>query len=122
MRTFPHDLRVVFRHFPLTHAHPHVEGAAEAADAAGAQGPRHFWHMHDLLFENQGDLEEAGLLRLADSMHLDLDRFTRELRAHAHADRVHRDRAEGGGSGSTARRPSSSTGSTTRVRPTWKPY
>src|SRR5919206_3595175 len=44
-------LRFVFRHFPITTAHPHAELAAEAAEAAGAQGK--FWEMHDSLFEHQ---------------------------------------------------------------------
>src|SRR5262249_47367607 len=42
-------MRFVFRNFPLTTVHPHAERAAEAAEAAGAQGK--FWEMHDLLFE-----------------------------------------------------------------------
>ena len=45
------QLRLVFRHFPLAQIHPHAELAAEAAEAAGAQGQ--FWEMHDMLFENQ---------------------------------------------------------------------
>ena len=40
-----------FRNFPLTQIHPHAQQAAEAAEAAGAQG--RFWEMHDLLFEHQ---------------------------------------------------------------------
>jgi protein-disulfide isomerase len=31
-------LRFVFRNFPITTSHPHAERAAEAAEAAGAQG------------------------------------------------------------------------------------
>src|SRR6516165_199944 len=38
-----HRLRLVFRHFPLTLAHPHTEHAAQAAEAAGARGA--FWQM-----------------------------------------------------------------------------
>jgi protein-disulfide isomerase len=34
-------LRIVFRHYPLSGAHPHAQQAAEAAEAAGAQGK--FW-------------------------------------------------------------------------------
>src|SRR5688572_30578910 len=45
------QLRYIFRHFPLIHKHPFAQQAAEAAEAAGAQGQ--FWAMHDLLFENQ---------------------------------------------------------------------
>jgi cyclophilin family peptidyl-prolyl cis-trans isomerase len=45
------QLRLVYRHFPLTSIHSNALLAAEAAEAAGAQGA--FWEMHDLLFERQ---------------------------------------------------------------------
>jgi formate-nitrite transporter family protein len=45
------QLRFVFRNFPLAEAHPHARLAAQAAEAAGAQGK--FWEMHDMLFANQ---------------------------------------------------------------------
>jgi NhaA family Na+:H+ antiporter len=48
-------MRLVFRNFPIVSAHPHAVLAAEAAEAAGAQGQ--FWAMHDLLFDNQDALE-----------------------------------------------------------------
>ena len=50
------QLCFAFRNFPLATAHPHAESAAEAAEAAGAQGM--FWEMHDVLYENQRALEE----------------------------------------------------------------
>ena len=40
---FGENMRFVFRHFPLREVHPHAELAAEAAEAAGAQG--RFWPM-----------------------------------------------------------------------------
>jgi protein-disulfide isomerase len=36
-------LRFVFRNFPIPTSHPHAQQAAEAAEAAGAQGK--FWEM-----------------------------------------------------------------------------
>lgn len=42
-------MRVAYRHFPLTEIHDKAQIAAEASEAAGAQGK--FWEMHDLLFE-----------------------------------------------------------------------
>ena len=91
------NLRFVFRHFPLSQAHPHAQRAAEAAEAAGAQGE--FWKMHDLLFQNQDALEDADLLRYAVSLKLDGERFTRELSSGLHADRVRRDFRSGVRSG-----------------------
>src|SRR5688572_31715984 len=54
-------LRFVFRHFPLSESHLHARHAAEAAEAAAAQGK--FWEMHDLLFENQENLEDSDLIQ-----------------------------------------------------------
>jgi protein-disulfide isomerase len=91
------NLRFVFRHFPLSQAHPHAQRAAEAAEAAGAQGE--FWKMHDLLFQNQDALEDADLLRYAVSLKLDEEIFRRELSSGLHTDRVRRDFRSGVRSG-----------------------
>jgi protein-disulfide isomerase len=57
------QVRFVFRNFPLTTIHPHAEIAAEAAEAAAAQGK--FWEMHDTLYENQDVLEPEVLAEYA---------------------------------------------------------
>src|SRR6188508_427866 len=56
-------LRFVFRNFPLNSVHPHAGVAAQAAEAAAAQGK--FWEMHDLLYEHQHDLADVDLQSLA---------------------------------------------------------
>lgn len=91
------DLRFAFRHFPLRQIHPHAERAAEAAEAAGAQG--RFWPMHDLIFNNQDALEDADLLGYASKLGLDVDRFAKELESGLHAGRVRRDFRSGVRSG-----------------------
>ena len=90
-------LRFVFRNFPITTSHPHAGQAAEAAEAAGVQGP--FWEMHDLLYENQQSLEDEDLRGYAERLGLDVDRFGKELAEHVHADRVHEDFMSGVRSG-----------------------
>jgi Na+/H+ antiporter NhaA len=80
------DLRYVFRHLPLTDVHPHAELAAQAAEAAGAQG--RFWEMHDLLFKHQDELELSHLVGYASELGLDIERFTRELESGRHLSRV----------------------------------
>jgi Na+/H+ antiporter NhaA len=80
------DLRYVWRHLPLDDVHPHARLAAEATEAAGAQGK--FWEMHDLLFEHQDALRKADLVRYATELVLDVDRFVDELRQRVHASRV----------------------------------
>jgi len=90
-------LRFVFRHFPLDSVHPHARKAAEAAEAAGAQG--FFWEMHHKLYDNQDRLEEEDLLRYAAELGLDGDRFAEDLSVGRHAARVAEDREGGEASG-----------------------
>jgi protein-disulfide isomerase len=81
------DLQFVFRHFPLMTVHPVAELAAEAAEAAGAQGK--FWEMHDMLYENQDQLDApASLMEFAVAVRLDTERFAEELVRHVHAGKV----------------------------------
>jgi protein-disulfide isomerase len=82
---FGERLRFVFRHFPLQ-KHPHAYLAAEAAEAAGAQG--RFWEMHVALFNHQAALAPADLARYAAELGLDLDRFRADLAGHTPARRI----------------------------------
>lgn len=90
-------LRFVFRHMPLSDLHPRARAAAEAAEAAGAQG--HFWDMHDRLFENQHALSDEQLREHAAALGLDVERFDRELREGVHTERVEEDLRSGAQSG-----------------------
>lgn len=87
------QVRVVYRHFPNRMVHPHARRAAEAAEAAAAQGK--FWEMHELLFDNQDRLEEEDLYEYARQLGLDMDRFQRELEESVHAVKV-REQMKGG--------------------------
>ena len=66
-------LRFVFRNFPLSDVHPHATHAAQSAEAANAQGQ--FWPMHDMLYENQQNLEDADLMGYAANLGLDAKKF-----------------------------------------------
>ena len=83
------QLRFVFRNFPLTRSHPHAENAAEAAEAAGAQGM--FWPMHDTLYEHQQALDDPHLLLYAQELGLDLGAFEEAMIQHIYAERVRED-------------------------------
>jgi Na+/H+ antiporter NhaA len=96
-RRFGDDLRYVFRHLPLPDVHPHAELAAEATEAAGAQGA--FWAMHDRLFAHQDQLEAGELLDHAAALGLDLGRFARDLGDGTFAARVRDDAASAEASG-----------------------
>jgi protein-disulfide isomerase len=90
-------MRFVFRNFPLTTIHPHAERAAEAAEAAGAQGK--FWEMHDLLYENQQALEDEDLMKYAAWAGLDINRFVRDMREGRYLNRIREDFLSGTRSG-----------------------
>ncbi|MGH3380030.1 MAG: Na+/H+ antiporter NhaA, partial [Actinoallomurus sp.] len=83
------DVRYVWRHLPLHDVHPAAQLAAEASEAAAEQGM--FWEMHDLLFERQDQLRVRDLIRHADELGLDLERFRADLQRHAGAPRVAED-------------------------------
>jgi protein-disulfide isomerase len=83
------QVRRVFRHFPVRSSHPRAWPAACAAEAAGAQG--RFWEMHDLLFADQGRLEDPHLWARARTLGLDLERFDADRRSDALKARVRRD-------------------------------
>ncbi|MEV7811249.1 MULTISPECIES: Na+/H+ antiporter NhaA [Streptomyces] len=83
------DVRYVWRHLPLTDVHVHAQLAAEAAEAAAAQG--RYWDMHDVLMSHQGELRLDHLRKYADALGLDTQRFDRDLRSHRGAARIAED-------------------------------
>ena len=91
------ELRSVFRNFPLGEIHPHAVQAAEAAEAAAAQG--RFWEMHDRLYENQQRLDTSDLLSHAQSLGLDVARVQADLDEHAHERQIRNDFLSGVRSG-----------------------
>ncbi|WNB86194.1 Na+/H+ antiporter NhaA [Cellulomonas sp. ATA003] len=94
---FGDRLRYVFRHAPLVDVHPHAQLAAEAAEAAAAQG--RFWDMRDRLFAAQDRLTSADLVDHAAALGLDAARFARDLGAGRYTRRVEQDRESGQVSG-----------------------
>jgi len=90
-------MRFVFRHFPLTSSHPFAEGAAEAAEAAGAQCA--FWPMHDALLANQYALSAPDLVERAAALGLDAERVEADLASHVYEPNVRDDFMSGVRSG-----------------------
>ncbi|MEC5215305.1 protein-disulfide isomerase [Actimicrobium sp. GrIS 1.19] len=93
VETFGDRLRFVFRHFPDAAAHPHAELAAEAAEAAAAQGK--FWQMHARLFSQPQHLKPAALAQHAEALELDMVRFHAEMADHVYLQRVREHHAAG---------------------------
>jgi protein-disulfide isomerase len=83
------DVRYVWRHLPLNDVHPNAQLAAEASEAAAAQGK--FWEMYDVLLSHQDDLSPRALARYAADLELDVERFREELRRREHASRITED-------------------------------
>ena len=95
--SFGDELRYVWRHLPLNDVHPTAQMAAEATEAAAAQGA--FWEMNDKLLEHQDALTPPDLARYAEELGLDIERFWDELRRREHAPRVAEDVATADASG-----------------------
>jgi Na+/H+ antiporter NhaA len=97
LSAFGDDVRYVWRHLPLNDVHPSAQLAAEAAEAAAAQG--RFWPMHDVLLAHQEELRPTHLRHYAEEIGLDIDRFRDDLRRRERLARVAEDVASADASG-----------------------
>jgi protein-disulfide isomerase len=88
-----------FRHLPIPERHPLALLAAEASEAAAAQG--RFWDYHDALYRAQPRLSPETMLEVAGELGLDAERVAAELEAGVHHERVERDLRSAEASGAT---------------------
>jgi len=88
-----------FRHLPIPERHPLAPLAAEASEAAAAQG--HFWEYHDALFAAQPKLSRETILAVARDLGLDADQMAAELDSGVHGARIDRDLDSAERSGAT---------------------
>jgi len=86
LSNFGQDVRYVWRHLPLNDVHEHAQLAAEASEAASAQG--RFWDYYEALFQDQHALTGKDLIARAGRLGLDLERFTDDLREHRWSGRI----------------------------------
>jgi protein-disulfide isomerase len=95
------DDRLVFgfRHLPIPEKHPLAMLAAEASEAAAAQG--RFWDYYEALYKAQPRLAEGTMLEVAGEIGLDTERFAAELESGAHRERIERDLRSAEASGAT---------------------
>lgn len=93
VEAFGKQLRFVFRHFPLVETHPHAELAAEAAEAAAAQGK--FWEMHHQLSMHVQHLKADALARYAQTIGLDMRRYNADMADRIYLQRVQEHRRAG---------------------------
>jgi protein-disulfide isomerase len=92
-------LRFVFRNYPQNTVHPHASIAAQAAEAAAAQGK--FWPMHDELYDHQDELADADLSKFALRAGLEIYKFQADVSSERFAEKVRDDFAGGQASGVT---------------------
>jgi protein-disulfide isomerase len=91
------QMRLVFRHMPMLEMHPYAQHAAEAAEAAAAQGK--FWEMHEAIYRRQSELGSDLLHQLAVALKIDIAQFDADLEARRYRPRVKRDFMSGMRSG-----------------------
>lgn len=89
LRWLDNSVCFVFRHCPDRQRHSYAFSAAQAAEAAGAQGK--FWEMHDCLFSHSHELDDRKLNAYADQLGLSLDLFKRQMLDHTHARKINDD-------------------------------
>ena len=91
--TYPKDVRVVYKQFPLTSIHPNAMPASKAALAAARQGK--FWEMHHLIFDNQRQLGPEKYTEFAEKLQLDVPQFQKDMESPEILAQINREMQEG---------------------------
>jgi protein-disulfide isomerase len=77
LETYPDDVKIVFKNFPLRN-HKFAMKASTAALAAESQGK--FWKFHDLLFKNYNKLNDQKIREIALELGLDQTEFKKKMK------------------------------------------
>jgi protein-disulfide isomerase len=88
LEKYPHEVKLVMKHFPLP-MHGFARKAAMAALAAGKQG--RFWEIHEKLYANQKDLSDAKVEAIAQELGLNKEQFNQDLKDPAIGSLIERD-------------------------------
>lgn len=89
LAAYPNDVRLVFRHFPITSAHPLAQTLAQAAMCAHDQG--RFWAFHDSLYQNQDTISYDRMIELARTVGVDINRMERCMKAGTFNEQIQQD-------------------------------
>ena len=92
LEKYPNDVKLVVKHFPLP-IHGYARKAAIVALSAGKQGK--FWEMHEKLFANQRELNDAKVEAIARELALDMEQFNKDLKDPAIASLIDKDMNDG---------------------------
>jgi protein-disulfide isomerase len=93
LESYPKDVRLVYKQFPLTSIHPNAMPASKAALAAGRQGK--FWEMHHLIFDNQRQLGPEKYTEFAENLQLDVPQFQKDMESPEILAQINREMQEG---------------------------
>ncbi|MCX6714289.1 MAG: DsbA family protein [Candidatus Uhrbacteria bacterium] len=96
MAKYKDQVRLVYRHFPLSF-HPNALPAANAAECASEQGK--FWEFHDALFANQDSENDAYYVKLATDNKLNLGKFNDCVKTQKYLKKIQDQAAAGGAAG-----------------------
>lgn len=89
IETYPEQVRLVYRDFPLSSIHANAFPAAEAANCANEQNA--FWEFHDKLFSMELGLGTEAYRRYASELGLDTQAFIECMESHRYQDEVQAD-------------------------------
>ncbi|WP_394678429.1 DsbA family protein [uncultured Sphingobacterium sp.] len=89
LKKFSREVKFVFRNFPLSEMHEYALSAAIAAEAASLQDK--FWEMHDAIYENQENVDDLYLFKLAEKIGLNMEKFKSDIQKEELNDRVDAD-------------------------------
>jgi protein-disulfide isomerase len=84
--TYPNQVRLVYRDFPLTSIHGNAVPAAEAANCAGEQGA--YWEFHEMLFTAPDGLSKEAYQNYASELELDAASFDQCVEERRYQDEV----------------------------------
>jgi protein-disulfide isomerase len=92
LEKYPHDVKVVYKNFPLS-SHNFAMKAAVAAMAAGSQGK--FWEFYDLLYKNYNRLNDEKIQEIALAVGLNREEFEKKKNDPAIARQIRQDISDG---------------------------
>jgi protein-disulfide isomerase len=93
IKQYSHQVRFIFRNFPLTEIHPEAMHAAEAAMCADQQGK--FWPMHDAIYADSAPLSDSSLRAIARQVGLDSQKFEQCVRSNVPVKAINADEQAG---------------------------
>lgn len=98
------QIRLVYRHFPLSRLHPNADMVSRAVESAGLQGK--YWEMHNLVYERQQEWSPIPrssarnkMMEYATELGLDAEKLDSDMDSDAVKDKIKSDIESGEATG-----------------------